>query len=120
MSEAIIKRLREARMWWLELEPGKRVRLIRPSEVEVAQHLFQDGKLAVGIDAVKRFSVDWDGFTEADLLGAAIGSVDPLPFEAALWAEVVADRSEWVSKVASAILEAAVRHHAEKAEAEKN
>jgi len=120
MSEAIIKRLREARMWWLELEPGKSVRCIRPAEVEVAQHLFEGGKLAVGIESVKRFVVDWQGFTEADLLGAAIGSTDPLPFDAALWAEVAADRKEWVAKVASAILEAAVRHHESKAEAAKN
>jgi hypothetical protein len=132
MSDSVIKRLREARMQWVELphpeHAGLAVRIMRPSEVEVTQHLFkeggaQDGKgatVSVEFADVLRATVDWRGFTEAGILGAAVGSSDPLPFSAHLWAELASDHAAWVRLLASAILQAAVEHHTAKAAAEKN
>lgn len=114
MSLQLIKQLREQRMTWVVVDeactPPKRVRIIRPTEVEIAQHLVKAGEVSVGFDQVKAFVVDWDGFTEADLLGASVGAADPVPFSQALWAEVVADHTLWVRTVAQALLDAAVAH----------
>lgn len=121
-ASRLITRLREQRMKWVDLagEPGKRVRIIRPTESELAQHFFKDGRLVVGIEEVKRFVVEWDGFTEADFLGAAVGSSDPLPFDAALWAEVVADHVKWVQQLAQDLLDHTVAHRVAAADDEKN
>jgi len=131
MSDSVIKRLREARMRWVELphpeHAGLAVRIMRPSEVEVTQHLFKggaqdgtDATVSVEFADVLRATVDWRGFTEATILGAAVGSSDPLPFSAALWSELASDHAAWVRLLASAILQAAVEHHTAKAAAEKN
>lgn len=120
MSDALVKRMREARMRWVDLGDGKRVRIIRPTEVQVSQQLFKGGEVSVEYADVVAFTVDWEGFSEADFLGAAIGSSDPLAFDSALWAEAVADRSAWVKQVATAILTAAVDHHSARTESAKN
>lgn len=113
MSAQLIKRLREQRMHWIDLDlPGKRVRLIRPTEIEIGQHFVKDGQVSVGVAEVERFAVDWDGFTEADLLGAAVGSSDLVPFSPALWAEVVSDKSAWVRKLATDLLDIVIKHSA--------
>ncbi len=120
-ASLLITRLREQRMKWVELAalPGKRVRIIRPTETELPE-FFQGGRLTVGLEQVKRFVVDWEGFTEADLLGAAVGSSDPLPFDPALWAEVAADQSAWVRQLAQDLLDHVVAHRVAAASDEKN
>ena len=120
-ASLLITRLREQRMKWVELAalPGKRVRIIRPTETELPE-FFQGGRLTVGLDHVKRYVVDWEGFTEADLIGAALGASDPVPFDAALWAEVVADQSTWVRQLAQDLLDHVVAHRVAAAADEKN
>ena len=131
MSESVIKRLREARMQWVELphreHAGLAVRIARPTEVEVAQHLFKggtkdgkDGSVSVDFADVLRATADWRGFTEATILGAAVGSSDPLPFSLDLWAELASDHADWVRLLQIAVLQAVVDHHTAKAAAEKN
>lgn len=120
MSAAIIKRMREQRMQWVELDNGKKVRIIRPSAVDVAEHLLHTGSVRVEHAHIVMFATDWQGFTEADLLGAAIGSSDPLVFDKDLWAEYSCDRIEVCSKVSSAILHAVVEHHKKEAADKKN
>lgn len=117
----LIARLREQRMKWVELAalPGKRVRIIRPTESELPE-FFQGGRLTVGLEQVKRFVVDWEGFTEADLIGAALGASDPVPFDPTLWAEVVADQSTWVRQLAQDLLDHVVAHRVAAAADEKN
>lgn len=117
----LITRLREQRMTWVELAalPGKRVRIIRPTETELAE-FFQGSRLTVGLEQVKRYVVDWEGFTEADLIGAALGASDPVPFDAALWAEVVADQSAWVRQLAQDLLDHVLAHRVAAAADEKN
>ena len=121
MTAQLIKRLREQRMQWVDLDlPGKRVRLIRPTEIEIGLHFIKDGSVSVGVAEVERFTVDWEGFTEADLLGAAVGSSDPVPFSQPLWAEVIGDRSAWVRQLATELLDIVVKHGAEKKVDAKN
>lgn len=130
MSEHIlVKKLRLARTSWLNLEsdvPGstKRVRIIRPAETEIGEFLQRapDGglRLVADVPQCKRFVVDWEGITEADLLGAAVGSSDPLPFSPELWAEVCADRADWCRVVSVGLVEVITAHTAAKDEATKN
>jgi hypothetical protein len=119
----LIKQLRAQRQSWVDLEPGKRVQIIRPAEIEVQQFFRMEGGLrtmAAELPQVTKFVTDWAGITEADLLGAAVGASDAVPFDADLWAEVVADRSAWLKTVSSALIDAIVKHFESKAQAEKN
>lgn len=122
MSTQLIKQLRERRMQWVDLDglPGKRVRLIRPTEVELSQHFIKDGFVNVGVEEVKRFTVDWSGFTEADLLGASVGSSDAVPFSPDLWAEVVSDNVTWVRALAKNLLDLAIAHRSKVEDDAKN
>ena len=120
MSQQLIKQLREQRMRWVDVAPGKRVRIIRPTEIEVSQHFFKDGTVSVGFEEVKRFCVDWSGFTGADILGPAVGSGDPIVFDGALWGEVLGDHAAWVRQLAEALLDSAVQHRAATEDDAKN
>lgn len=131
---ALLRQMRAQRMRWVELDPadpgvegatppppGKRVRIIRPTEVEIGRHLTRgDSSLAVAFEDVVRFTTDWDGFTEADLLGAGLGASDALAFDSDLWAELVANRSHWLKRVGQALLDAVVAHIAAQEQARKN
>lgn len=103
MSEALIAKLRAARERWLELAPGKRVCIRRPGEVSLA-------KLGGRIDVEQLCGnvVAWDGITEADLFPGA--SEVSVPFDAALWAEVIVDRADWAGKVASETVTMVTEH----------
>ena len=119
----LIDQLRAQRKTWVDLEPGKRVQIMRPPESEIGKFLhFEDGQkhMRAELDQVVKYVTGWDGITEADLLGAAVGASDAVPFDAVLWAEVVADRGDWLKLVAQALLDAIVKHFEAKAQAEKN
>lgn len=116
-TEALLRQMREQRMAWVELVPvqgpvpAKRVRIIRPNDVEISRHLVRaDTRLAVDYEAVVRFTVDWSGFSAADLLGPSIGASDLLAYDASLWTELVATRSDWLSLVSKALLDATVAY----------
>ncbi|MEY2653759.1 MAG: hypothetical protein RLZZ524_787, partial [Pseudomonadota bacterium] len=51
----------------------------------------------------------WDGFTEATLLGAAIGSEDEVPFTPELWADFVRDNPDAYVAVARGLAEGVTR-----------
>lgn len=112
--DALIKAMLSQREFWVPLGGGRRVRMRRPAEMDVADMLVKgpDGKVT-GISAhlpeVTRFAVDWEGFTEADLIGPA-GAADPVPFDGALWGVVVADRADWCVVCAKALVDAVVAH----------
>jgi len=99
---ALIARMDEQRTRWVPLPDGKRVQVRRPLQTEL--RLFVGG--GVSIEHVCQYVCGWDGFTEADLLGAAVGSSDPLPFAAELWDRVVRDRIDYVQPVAEAMASA--------------
>lgn len=112
---SIAERMLAQRQHWVEVAPGKRVRYLRPRETEFSQ-------LAGGITAqhVCKFVDGWAGFTEADLLGAAIGSSDPAEFSAELWAEYVLDKVDLLAKVAAEISTRVTDHITKRADEAKN
>lgn len=129
MSQLIINKLRAARQSWVDLEPDqegskKRARIMRPAETEIGEFLQRDPdgglRLVADVPQCKRFVVDWEGITEADLLGAAVGSSDPLAFAPELWAEVCADRADWCRAVSVGLVTAITAHTESKDAAAKN
>lgn len=112
-TSALVLALRRQRENTTDLGEGKRVTFLRPPETEMTKMLHGDGDTrtwVVGIAEVRQCVVDWGGFTEADIKGAAVGSSDPLPFDSELWGEMVSDRIEWMRKVADDILKSVVKH----------
>lgn len=110
--DILIKKLLAQRESWVDLGDGKRVRIRRPAETEIFALLeITDGKptsLKIGLDEVKRRVVDWEGFTEADLIVS--GASDAVDFDAALWSALIDDRREWVPPIARALIDAIVAH----------
>lgn len=109
MSDAspLLRQLLAQREKWVDVAPGKAVRLRRPAEGETGDFLRTgaDGvrNFRIGVDEVKRCAVDWRGFTEADLLGAGIGNSDPLPFDAEVFALAVGDNLDWLQACGAAL-----------------
>ena len=123
MSQIVINKLRAARQSWVELEPGKRVQIIRPPESEIGDFLRDDAgfrSMVAELSQVQKYVGGWEGITEVDLLGAAVGASDPVPFAPELWNEIVADRGDWIKLVAAGLLDAIVKHFEKKAAAAKN
>lgn len=113
---ALIQRLLEARETWLELEPGLRVKVRRPAEGELHAYLKARGEVATHLRCV----VDWEGVTQATLLGPEVGASDPLAFDAELWLHAARDRAEWIQRVAEGVLAAIEAHAASREAAAKN
>lgn len=113
---ALIARLLEQREFMLELEPGLRVKLRRPAEAELGAYL----RGVREADTHLRCVVGWEGFSEATLLGPAIGSADPLPFDASAWLVAAADRGEWIASIAQALGEAIDAHAKQREATAKN
>jgi hypothetical protein len=111
----IIERLREQRSRWFETAEGRRVKIRRPSETECITLVG-----GLGVEHAQRYVVGWDGYTEADLLGAAVGSGDAVPFDAELWAEYVADHAELATQVVGWLGDMIVEHLKAKREAQGN
>jgi hypothetical protein len=127
-TAALIAKLQAQRESWCELRPAGdgqprlAVRLRRPPEAELPELRAREGRSLQQqlAQAVCDCAVGWDGFTEAELLGAALGSSDPLPFDAAVWAEVVRDRQGWMVLAAAHLTEQINTHLASRAAVEKN
>ena len=114
-AQSLIARLAEQRRHWAELPGGVRVRLSRPHETEFARF-----RLGITVEHVCEYVDGWEGVTEAVVLGPSIGSDAPVPFDAALWRELVRDRIDWVPPVAEAIAKAITDHLAAKDATAKN
>lgn len=110
--DILIKKILASREFWCDLGGGKRIKLRRPAEADVLQMLKrEDGKvigIAVGLPEVRRFAVDWEGFTEADLI--ASGASDAVPFSAGLFAVVAEDKAEWVARCAADLVKQIADH----------
>lgn len=123
-SQALVNLIKAQRSSWVDLEPGKRLRVSRPTEFEIQRDLLKtaaDGtpQLKVQFADVVSYATDWEGFTEAGLVGSA-GASSPVPFTREVWEAVAADRAEWVGKIAKKIIDLIVAHQSAKGEAEKN
>jgi len=112
-TSALLLKLRQQREHTVKLGEGKEVTFLRPPETEMTAMLHGDGDTrtwVVGFAEVCKYVNGWKGFTEADVLGAAVGSSDEVPFSPELWAELVSDKLEWMRKVADKILKSVVEH----------
>jgi hypothetical protein len=114
-STLLVKRLLEQRESWVDLEPGKRLKIRRPAEAEIPAFM-----RATPIEQAAQVAVDWEGVTEADLLSAAVGASDPVPFSADLWPTVVADRVTWLRAAVVGAFDAINAHGARVEDTAKN
>ena len=107
-AQILIARMRSQRQSWVDLEPGKRVQIIRPPESQLVDFttsagLSQSDMVQIILRRSERYVTGWEGFTEADLVGAA-GSGDAIEFTPELWAEVVADKVDWIAAINNALV----------------
>lgn len=116
-AKTLAERMRERRMFWVELEPGangaepKRVQLLRPPETQIGRLL-----KGMSIEDAASAAVGWSGFTEADLLGPGVGGSDPAPFSPEAWRELVLDNVAFANKAMGELV-AAVAQHLERMQA---
>lgn len=122
-AERLIAQMRDQRKSLVELCEGKRVQITRPPENDLESFVTttEDGRFTLHCELrhVLRYTVGWEGFTEADLVGPA-GSSDQVPFAPELWQMVVEDKLDWLRTVAQALLDSIVAHREAKAEDQKN
>lgn len=111
-AAALIQKALEQREQWVDLGGGKRVRVRRPP----AAQMFEFGRHRTA-ELFMRCAVGWDGFTEADILGAGVGSSDPVLFNVDLWTTIALDSFDWIGKVSEAVTEA-ISQYVERTEAE--
>ena len=121
---AIIKKIRDARSIWIELGDGKKIQIIRPTELQAYQKFYKKNDTGLMVfslefDAVKEFITAWDGFTEADILGQEIGSSDKIDYQPAFFDEVLADRIEWVPIIVGGLIAEIVKAQKKKADSVK-
>lgn len=116
-GSVLLAQLRQQREFWVELDDrqhaGLAVKLRRPTESEMSGFTRQDGQqwtLTCDLAAVQRQAVDWRGFTEAVVLGPAIGAADVVPFHTELWSELVADRGDWAQACRQALIDRIAQH----------
>lgn len=100
-AATLIAKALEQRESWVDLGGGKRAKIRRPPVAE----MFQFGRVT-STEAWLRLVVGWDGFTEADVLGAAVGSDSAVPFDVELWVVLALDQVEWIGKVSEAVADA--------------
>lgn len=125
-TKELVAKLLKNREFKVDLGDGLFVIARRPTEAEVQDMLRPhktDPTLAtinVEIADVKKAVVGWEGFTEAAILGADIGSADPLEFDPELWGHLAADDRGWYMQVSLKMLEAITEHNKKKIAAAKN
>jgi hypothetical protein len=116
MSADLIKRVLAKRESWVDLGDGKRVKVRRPPAGELYQ--FRAGAKP---DTWLRCCIDWEGFTEAVVLGPELGSGNTaVPFDAELWVVLALDQPEWMAKVASSVIDSINAEAAARDQAGKN
>ena len=101
-ATALLQKLRKARTELADLGEGKKLSFLRPPEAE-----FGTLSRGVTVELIVKYSTGWEGFVEHDLLRN--GNQDPVEFHAEVWAEMLADRADWITNVANAMVEACTR-----------
>jgi hypothetical protein len=110
-ARQLLEQMRAQRKRWVQLGGVRKVQYRVPTQLEVIKHFIKpkdDGEgvqLAADYEQVKQFVCGWDGFTEADLLGAANAPADAVAFDSQLWDLYVSDHLEDVRTVAAALLQ---------------
>lgn len=116
MGPSLIEQLRAQRTGRVEVSPGKFLLVRRPLEATEMPRFFREPTPALFIGQV----TGWDGITQADLLGAAVGASDPAVYTPELAAEALADHGDWLSKVADWLAHSIQQHIESKAATAKN
>lgn len=109
------ERIARMREQWVDVRPGKRVKLRRPAELALS-------KLTAGVEIenISAATVDWEGWTEADFLGGAVGKSDVIDFDREAWHEYLMDHAEEAGVVAKALVELIQAHFEKREAAAKN
>lgn len=114
-AAALIARMAEQRTRWADLPGGRRVQFRRPLETDFGRFV-----AGVTVEHVCEYACGWSGFTEATLLGAAVGASDAIEFAPALWSAYVRDHADEARTVISAIVASVSEHLEAKGAAAKN
>jgi hypothetical protein len=101
-------------------KPAMGVRVRRPPETEWGRFVGSGHAIGAMRDIAVEYVIGWYGFTEADLLGASIGSSDAVEFSRELWEVAAADRADWVGLVFDKLLNLVTEYHQQRKEAAKN
>jgi hypothetical protein len=122
----LLRQLRQSRTFWHELDdpPRRALQLRRPTEDQIVA--WQEGLAANAQPIVRMRStardvvVGWRGFTEADVLGAAVGGDAAVTFDSDLFMEWSADDTMLYVEIADKALAAFTEYRIKKAEDAKN
>ena len=117
----LIARMAEQRSRWVEIEPGKKVRVLRPIESELPKFMDRrDGEVywSCSFAQVKVVVDAWKGVTEADLIEG--GADDELPFAPELWEALVGDHVAFAKPVQAAVIDLISEHRHSLDSIEKN
>jgi hypothetical protein len=110
----IVNRLRKNRE--LKVTVGKFTFIcMRPTAEEMVE-FYQ--KSTSNSEITRRSVIGWDGVTEDDIVGGGVQT--PLPFDAGVWAEWCADRSDFWPVITNRLLDAYKQHAAQIKDAGKN
>lgn len=101
-NATLIRKALESRDIDVDLGDGRSVRVRRPPEGYFHRTVARADEPEVWL----RTAVDWSGFTEASILGPAVGASDPLKFDLELWVVIALDHMEWIEKVGKAVASA--------------
>lgn len=113
-TENVLRKLRAQRERWVDLGGGRSVQILVLRETELPQLARRPL-----VELVCEQAVDWRGFTEAAIFGAHDGSPDPLPFDAAVWAELARNDVDIVTRVGNELIQHAEQTMAARAAAKK-
>ena len=111
----LLDKLLQQREISVEVEPGKSLRLRRPAVARL--HRFRAG---ITPELLAEHCIGWTGITEANVLGDAFAPPEPADFDAALVAELLADREQWFEAATAAMTKAIVDRMALIEATEKN
>jgi hypothetical protein len=113
---ALIARALKQRERWVDLQPGKRVLVRRPPELDLIR-LRMAGRMS--LDELSSYAVAWEGVTLQDMLGDD-EAPEPLEFDRELWLHLRADRADWASAAGQAVLALIEERATQREAAEKN
>lgn len=114
-AATLVAKALEQRDTWVDLGGGKRVRLRRPPAAE----MFVFGRAAKP-EQFLRTVVGWSGFTEADVLGAAVGGSSEVAFDVELWVVLALDQIDWIGKVSESLVASITTYLQQQEAARKN
>ena len=121
-------RMLAARREWFELDepPRRALQLQRPGTTAQMRYrsAIADASDDSRIDALVKIATiavaDWRGFTEADLLGSAIGSDVAAPFAADVFTLWMDDNFDVLSRIVTRVFEMVRDHDAKREDVAKN